>query len=102
MIVNPTPTYFYLFSRLKIKLKGHHFEQLRWLRENCRWCWTPSQNRTTRMHIKNGGNIENSAYTWKGTTSRVMVTSRLKVSFWPDGSTRTGNYGLVFVYIAVK
>jgi hypothetical protein len=26
----------------------------------------------------------------------VMVTSRLKVSFWLDGSTSPGNYGWLF------
>jgi hypothetical protein len=29
----------------------------------------------------------------KGTTLRVMVASRPKVSFWPGGSTSPGNYG---------
>jgi hypothetical protein len=27
----------------------------------------------------------------------VMVASRPKVSFWPDGSTSHGNYGWLFV-----
>jgi hypothetical protein len=27
-----------------------------------------------------------------------MVTSRPKVSFWQDGSTRPGNYGWLFVW----
>jgi hypothetical protein len=27
-----------------------------------------------------------------------MVTSRSKVTFWPDGSTRPLNYGWLFVY----
>jgi hypothetical protein len=27
------------------------------------------------------------------TTLRVMVASRPKVIFWPDGSTSPGNYG---------
>jgi hypothetical protein len=29
----------------------------------------------------------------KGTTSRMMVASRPKVGFWPDGSTSPRNYG---------
>jgi hypothetical protein len=32
-----------------------------------------------------------------GTTSRVMVTSRPKVSLWPEGSSSPGNYGCLFV-----
>jgi hypothetical protein len=26
--------------------------QLRWSRQNLRWCWTPSQNVTSKMHLK--------------------------------------------------
>jgi hypothetical protein len=33
----------------------------------------------------------------KGTTSRVMVTRRLEVSFWQDDSTSPGNYAWLFV-----
>jgi hypothetical protein len=42
--------------------------------------------------FKNGRIAGNSAYAQKGTTSRVMVASRPKVSFLPDGSTSPLNY----------
>jgi hypothetical protein len=42
--------------------------------------------------FKNGRSTGNGAYLWKWTTSRVMVASRPKVSFWPDDSTSPGNY----------
>jgi hypothetical protein len=48
---------------------------------------------TSKMHLKYGRSSRNSTYTLKGTTSRVMVASRPKVSFGPDGTTSTGNYG---------
>jgi hypothetical protein len=32
------------------------------------------------MHFKNGRSAGNGAYVWKGTTSRVMVASKPKVS----------------------
>jgi hypothetical protein len=35
----------------------------------------------------------------EGTTSRVMVASRPKLSFWPDGSTSPGNYGWLSVAV---
>jgi hypothetical protein len=35
----------------------------------------------------------NGAYVRQGFTSKVVVASRPKVSFWPDGSTSPGNYG---------
>jgi hypothetical protein len=52
-----------------------------------RWCWTPSKNKTSRMHLENGRRAGNGAYTQKGTTSSVTVASRSKVSFltrWHD------------------
>jgi hypothetical protein len=33
----------------------------------------------------------------QGTTSSVMVASRTKVRFWPDGSTSPENYGYQLV-----
>jgi hypothetical protein len=32
------------------------------LRQICRRCWTPSQNTTSRMHLKNGRSAKNGAY----------------------------------------
>jgi hypothetical protein len=32
----------------------------------------------------------------------VMVASRSKVSFWPDGSTSPGNYELLFVCTSIR
>jgi hypothetical protein len=47
---------------------------------------------TSMMHLKHGRGAGNGAYRRKGTISRVMVASRPKVSFWPDGSTSTRNF----------
>jgi hypothetical protein len=66
--------------------------QIRWLRQNRTWCWTHSQNTTSSMHLKNDRRAGNSAYAWRGTTLRVKVTNRPKVSFRRDGSNSTGNY----------
>jgi hypothetical protein len=41
--------------------------------------------------------LGNETYAQKGTTSRVVVASRSKVSFWPDSSTSPGIYGCLFV-----
>jgi hypothetical protein len=46
-------SYFSLFPLLKLKLKGPHFDTaLRWSRQNRGWCWPPSQNTTSRKHLK--------------------------------------------------
>jgi hypothetical protein len=55
--------------------------------------WTPSQNTASRMHLTNGRSARNYAYAWKGITSRVIVASRPKINFLPDGSTSPGFYG---------
>jgi hypothetical protein len=52
--------------------------------------------------FKNSRRAGNGVYARKGTTSWVMVASRPEVSFCPDGSTRPGNYGWLFEYVAVK
>jgi hypothetical protein len=69
------PPYFPPFPRLKIKLKGHHFDTIQWSRQNRRRCWTPSQNATSRMHLKHGRRAGNGAYARKGNTWRVIVAS---------------------------
>jgi hypothetical protein len=88
------PTLLFSVSQLKIKLKGCHaiLTQLRWSRQNCRQCWTPSQNVTSRIYFINSRSAGIGAYPWMGTTSKVMMTSRPKLSFWPDGSPSHGNY----------
>jgi hypothetical protein len=94
------PWHFSPFPPLKIKLNCHHFfTQLRRSRQNLRRCWTPSQNKTTsRMHLKHGRRAGNGAYAQKSSTASVMIASRPKVSFWPDGSTSPGNYGYHFAH----
>jgi hypothetical protein len=67
--------------------------QLRSLRQNRRRCWTPSQNTTSRMHLKNDRSVGNGVYMQKGTTSRQMGASRPKVSSWPADCTSPRNYG---------
>jgi hypothetical protein len=44
-----------------------------------------------------GRSVGNCAYTWKGTTLRMIMASRPKVSFWSDGSISPGNYERLFV-----
>jgi hypothetical protein len=61
--------------------------QLRWSKQNLRQCWAPSQNTASGMHFKRRQNYGKCTYMQKRITSRVMVTSRPKASFWLDGST---------------
>jgi hypothetical protein len=49
---DPSLTLLFSVSPLKINLKSHHFDTLRWPSQNHRWCWTPSQNTTFQMHLK--------------------------------------------------
>jgi hypothetical protein len=63
------PPYVFLFPRLKIKLKGRHFDA------------TVVIEADSRMNLKNCRSAENGSCAWKGPTSRVIVASRPKVSF---------------------
>jgi hypothetical protein len=40
--------------------------QFRWSRQNCRWCWIPTQNTTSKMHLKSGISPGNGAYAQNG------------------------------------
>jgi hypothetical protein len=82
----------YLYS-CDLSLLPAILTHLRCSRQNRWWCWTPSQNTPSRMHFKNGRSAGNGAYAREETTSKVMVASRSKVSFWPDESTSPENYG---------
>jgi hypothetical protein len=51
------------------------------------------------MHLKKLEELWELYSLRKGTTSRVMVASRLRVSFWLDGITSPGKYGWYFYNI---
>jgi hypothetical protein len=48
---------------------------------------------TSMIHLKRGISSGNCTYTWKGTTSSVMMVSRPKVIFWQEYTTIPWNYG---------
>jgi hypothetical protein len=79
----------FLFPRLKIKLKGRHFDRRRFT--DC--SEHPQRTRRPECILKNGRSGGNGAYARQGSTSRVMVASMPKVSVWPDVSSSPGNYG---------
>jgi hypothetical protein len=51
------------------------------------------------MHLNNGRSSGNGAKALEGTTSRIMMASRPKVSILPDDSVNPRNYGTLFVYV---
>jgi hypothetical protein len=80
MTVVPNRPYFLLFPPLKGTIEVIEAEVQAML--------TLSQNKTSRMHLKNGRSAGNGAYMREGTTSRVMVANRPKLVFhygWMDG-----------------
>jgi hypothetical protein len=86
----------FLFPRFNIKLKGRHFYTIEVIEAESRVIEHDFQD---SCHLKNDRIAGNGAYAQKGCTSRVMVASTLKVSFWPDGSISTGNCWWFFVSI---
>jgi hypothetical protein len=98
------PATFLWFSDWRLNWKAAILTQLRWPRQNHRRSWTPSQNTISRMNLKNGRRSGKSAHMRKGTTSRVTVGSKPKISLWPDGNISTGNDGyqqhfILFIFL---
>jgi hypothetical protein len=80
MILFPHPPFF-LFPRLQIKLIGLHFGTIVMIKAEPQAVLN-TQNTTSRMHLENGSSAGNGAYSRNGTTSKVTVASRPKVSFY--------------------
>jgi hypothetical protein len=70
-----------LFPRLKIKLKGRHFDTP--VVTEVEWQAALNILKEHNFHdaFENGRSTGNGAYAWKGTTLRVMVASKPKVTF---------------------
>jgi hypothetical protein len=79
--VVPHPTYFSLFLRLKIKLKSRNFDTTEVVEAELLAVLNTLTEHYFQGAIRYGRSAGNSAYARKGTTSRVMVSSRPKVSF---------------------
>jgi hypothetical protein len=77
MTVVPHPPNFSLFPRLKIKLKGRHFDII----EMIEAVLNTLTEHDFQDAFKHGKSTGNGAYSWNGTTSMVTVVGRPKVSF---------------------
>jgi hypothetical protein len=91
------PLYLSSFPQLEIKLKGCHFDTNEVIEAESQAVLNTLTEQDFQDALKYCRSAGNSAYAQKGTTSRAMVASRSKVSFWQDGNTGPWNYGLVFV-----
>jgi hypothetical protein len=76
--------YFSLFLRLKIKLKGRHFDTTELMEAELQ----AVLNTLTEHHFQDAEVLETVL-----TRGRVMVASRPKVSLSLDSNTSPGNYG---------
>jgi hypothetical protein len=77
--VVPHPTYFALFPRLKIKLKGRHFDTTEVLEAESQAVLDTLTEHDFQDAFKNVRSAGSSACPRNGTTSRVMMASRPKV-----------------------
>jgi hypothetical protein len=73
--MNPTVL---CFPRLKIKLKGRHFDTTELMKAESQAVLNSLTEHDFQDAFKNGGSSGNGEYERKGTTSRVMVASRPK------------------------
>jgi hypothetical protein len=62
-------------------MKGRHFDTNEVIEAESQAVLNTLTEHGFQDAFKNGRSIANGAYTWMGTTSRVMVASRPKVSF---------------------
>jgi hypothetical protein len=81
MTVVPQPNYFSLFPRLKIKLEGRNFNTTEVIEAESQAVLNTLTGNDFRDAFKNGRSAGNGAYARKGTTSRVLVASKPRVSF---------------------
>jgi hypothetical protein len=81
--VFPHPPYFSLFPRLKMKLKGRHFDTIEAIEAESQAVLNSLTEHDFQGAFKNGKSAGNGAYSWKGSTFMVMVVRRPKVSFGP-------------------
>jgi hypothetical protein len=71
-----TPCDFFLFPKLKLKLKEADLIPLRRSKPNRRKCLTLWKKRTYRKRSKNGEDCRTGVYMLEGTTSRAMTADR--------------------------
>jgi hypothetical protein len=82
MAVVPYSSYFVLIPRLKIKLKGRHFDTTEVIEaESQAVLNTPTKHTTSRVHLKMAEALGTVHRCGRGSSSRVMVASRPKVRF---------------------
>jgi hypothetical protein len=82
MTVFPHPPYFSLFPSLKIKLKDRYFDTTEDIESKLQAVLNTLTKHDFQDAFKNGRNAGNNAFMWNGTTCRVLVVSRPKVSFY--------------------
>jgi hypothetical protein len=75
------PPYSSLFPRLKIKLKGHHFDTTEVIEVESQAVLNTLTIHDFQDAFKNDKSAGNGAYARKRTTWRVMVANRPKVNF---------------------
>jgi hypothetical protein len=72
-------------------MKGSHFDTIEVMEEESQAVLNTRTEHDFQDAFKNGRSAGNGAYVRQGTTSRVMVASRPKVSFCPYSSNSPGS-----------
>jgi hypothetical protein len=84
---------------MKIEMRGHHFDTIEVIETESQAVLNTLTEHDFQNTLKNDRSTGNGAYARKETTSRVMVASRSKISFFlQNGRTSPWNYGWSFVY----
>jgi hypothetical protein len=94
----PHPPYCSLSPRLKMKLKGRHFDIIERIEAKSQ----AVLNIITEHNLQDARSNGNGAYARKGRIPMVMVASRPKASEWSDGSSSPRNYGWLRTCLASR
>jgi hypothetical protein len=82
LTVVPCPPYFSLFPQFKIKLKGHHFDTIEVIEAESQAVLNTLTEHDFQDAFKSDRSAGDCTYAQKGTTSRAMVFSMLKVNLF--------------------
>jgi hypothetical protein len=96
------PCDFFLFSKIKLKLKGRRFDTIKEIQAKSHRVLDTLIEEDFRKCSRNGGDSGTGVYMREGTTSRVTVAERPYGEFYDFYSISLENFGSTLVYCGAR
>jgi len=93
------PCDFFLFPKLKLKLKGRRFDTIEEIQAESQRVLDTLTEKTSRKRSKNGGDGGTGVYMREGTTSRVTAADRPYGEFYDFYSVSPENFGSNLIHV---